>query len=168
VHCTSTIAIVGYQLRGLIGRADVFAADPHHLRTVALQQQFALLPITNDVFDALGGGEDRPFAPIFHFMSRGIASLAEHLSARAPIAYCEADLFGGTGEQAVVVWNGSTVTLGPVAHEFEWNVPDPPREQWPINSALAALGAIQGEASDLFDAIGLSRHRWIEDWLDQS
>jgi hypothetical protein len=36
----------------------------------------------------------------------------------------------------------------------------------PINEALRAVGAAAGRDADEFDAVGLSKHRHSEDWLD--
>jgi hypothetical protein len=159
---------VGYQLSGLITRIDAFVDAPQHLRTVALNQDLGLLPVTDDVVDELGGRHENLFEPIFFFLARGVAALAEQLSQRAPVAYCEVELGGGDGTQAAVVWDAATIVLGPVVHELGWNEPDSPREQWPINAALMALGAVRGNATDPFEAVGLGRHRFTEDWLSDS
>jgi len=160
---------VGYELCALVTRADALDDIGHDLRAVPLRQGFALIPITSEVFDELGGGLAEPFGDTFDFLSGGVRDLAVRLSAHHPVAYLEIDFFGGIGTQSSVVWSDQTVHAGPHSHDFNWHgfdrgEPDPPREQWPVNAALIALGATHHPSSDAFDALGLGRHRNTGQW----
>lgn len=79
-----------------------------------------------------------------------------------PVAYVEAEYFGGVGEQAAAVWDGGALVLGPL-HEPEGQ-PSPPAGS-PISQALRRLGVEAGAGEDEFTAAGLGRHRDVEGWL---
>jgi hypothetical protein len=158
---------VSYELRALAGLHEVaaHAADEAGIAEVELPQGYGLVPITPHVFGRLGGGTGKPFGDTFWFLSSGIEALARRVSHRGPIAYLEAEMFGGTGTQAMVVWRHGEVWLGPATTEFEWPPPDPASNpQWAFNQALRKLGVTRGEAFDEFDTLNLGRHRQTEDW----
>ncbi|MCF2528870.1 hypothetical protein [Yinghuangia soli] len=88
-------------------------------------------------------------------------------SRRGPVAYVEAEFFGGTGFQAAAVWRDGVRAWGPV-HDEQFT---DPRTDWPINRALASLGARQDDRSgaspvylDLFHRAGLGWERSSEEW----
>ncbi|MGX2995765.1 hypothetical protein JNUCC64_16000 [Streptomyces sp. JNUCC 64] len=87
------------------------------------------------------------------------------LSRGGPVARLTADFWGGAGEQTAALWRGGALDWGPVrASEF-----DGPREDWPINAALARLGVTPAgpgapEHRDLFVVVGLGRGRDEADW----
>ncbi|MGW4649943.1 hypothetical protein [Kitasatospora sp. NPDC004289] len=94
---------------------------------------------------------------------------AERLCAwshRGPLARVEAEFFGGEGEQTAAVWRAGRRVWGPVSdRDF-----DGPRQEWPINAALARLGVVPagtGEAVryDLFHQVGLGWERDLDGWL---
>lgn len=147
---------MSYELRALVSRYDVAdrAARAAGYDAVRLPQGYGLVPVTSDLFDRLGGGEVRPFGDAFWFLSSGVAALARRASTTAPVAYLEAEIFGGTGSQAMVLWRDGEVWLGPVTTQAT-----------AVNQALRHLGVGRLGAADEFDALGLGRHRHTEDWL---
>lgn len=158
---------VSYELRALVGRREITAQAAREARgtAVELPQGYGLLPITTQVIERLGGEDPRPFRKNFLFLSAGVESLGWALSLAGGIAYLEAEIFGGTGTQAMVLWRGGEVCLGPVTTEFTATAPDPSSSpQWPFNQALRELGVDRGDAFDEFDALGLGRWRHSEDW----
>jgi hypothetical protein len=159
---------VSYELRALAGRYEIAAQAAREARSTAVElpQGFGLLPITSHMPERLGGDGAWPFGEVFWFLSAGVEALARRTSLAGGIAYLEADIFGGTGTQAMVLWRGGEVCLGPVTTEFTATVPDPSSShQWPFNQALRELGVDRGDAFDEFDALGLGRRRHTEDWL---
>jgi len=141
------------------------AADEAGVTAVELPQGYALVPITPQALDRLGGREGRPFGDTFWFLSSGVEALARRVSHAGPIAYLEADLFGGTGIQAMVAWRDGEVWAGPAITEFGWPPPDPAsRPHWAFNQALRTLGVDRREAFDEFDALNLGKHRHTENW----
>lgn len=156
---------MGYELRAMITPSDA-RLDGLDLAVVQRPERFVLIPLTNDVFDRLGGGDDRPHEQQFWFLSGGIRDLALQLSRTAPVTYIEVEFFGGAGTQASIAWRDGEIIAGPAKHDFESGVDDLPRECWPVNAALAAIGATAGDAIDEFDALRLGQHRQTDDWLD--
>jgi hypothetical protein len=159
---------VSYQLRALAGRYEITAQAAREARGVAveLRQGYGLLPVTNHMLERLDGDGAWPFSEDFWFLSPGLEALARRTSLAGDIAYLEADIFGGTGTQATVLWRNGEVCLGPVCGEFTATAPHPSSsQQWPFNQALRELGVDRGDAFDEFDAVGLGRWRHTEDWL---
>jgi hypothetical protein len=158
---------VSYELRALAGLYQVAAeaAGMAGTAVVELPQGYGLVPITPEVFDRLGGGTAKPFGDTFWFLSSGVEALARKVSHIGPIAYLEAEMFGGIGSQAMVAWRDGEVCLGPATTEFRWPPPDPAASPgWAFNRALRELGVDSGDARDEFDAVSLGQHRHTEDW----
>ncbi|MEU1520360.1 hypothetical protein ABZ490_51120 [Streptomyces sp. NPDC005811] len=87
------------------------------------------------------------------------------LSRGGPVAHVEADFWGGDGHQTAALWRAGVREWGP-AHTSEFGGP---REEWPINAALARLGVVRADPDapdhrDLFVDVGLGQGRDDEDW----
>ncbi|MCW3842785.1 hypothetical protein ONA70_22040 [Micromonospora yasonensis] len=82
-------------------------------------------------------------------------------SRQGPVAYLEAEFAGGLGHQAAVVWQDGEVSWGPC---FDRTL-DRPRSEWPINAALARLGAEPGPWIDPFAELGLHLECGTAGWL---
>jgi hypothetical protein len=122
----------------------------------------ALLPMSRETFDYLGGRESRPFGDISGSCPQDIEELARRASGGGAIAYLEADMHGGAGTQAVVVWRDGEVCLGQVTTTFGWPPPhQSSRPCWAFNRALRG----GRRECDEFDAVALGTHRSTEDWL---
>lgn len=151
-----------YELHALAGlyRVAAQAAGEAGIAVVELPQGYGLVPITAELFDTLGGCTAKPFGDTFCFLSSGVESVARKVSHAGPIAYLEAEMFGGPGTQAMVGSRDGEIWLGPVTTEFGWPPPDPASNpQWALNHALRELGVDRGEAFDEFDALSLGKHR---------
>jgi hypothetical protein len=157
---------VSYELRALAGLYQVAAqaAGEARIAVAELPQGYGLVPITPQVFDRLGGGTVRPFGDTFWFLSSGVESLARKVSHTGPIAYLEAEIFGGSGTQAIVAWRDGEIWLEPATTEFRWPPNPASNPQWAFNQALRQLGVDRGEAFDEFDALNLGKRRHTEDW----
>ena len=162
--------LVSYELRALVGRHPVVVSMSGRaaVSAVELPQGYGLLPITDDVYERLGGGDGKPFGDAVWFLSPAIEALGRRASHIGSVAYLEAEMFGGTGTQATVAWRSGKVCLGPVTTTFGWPPPElSTNSQWAFNHALRELGVARGDAIDEFDALGLGgNHRHTEDWLD--
>lgn len=157
---------MGYVLQGVI--ASVRALRPCRAFVngvvVDLGQGLGLVPMTPALFDEVRHGDeaDPRFAPA-HLFPPGFEVVLGTWSAVDPVAYVEADYFGGIGSQFAAVWREGTVVLGPLV--LTEDEPRPAPGWSPISQALRHLGVSVDGQYDEFDAIGLGRHRHVEDWL---
>ncbi|RLK53822.1 hypothetical protein [Actinokineospora cianjurensis] len=149
-----------YQLRAVIGALPVLRALTAHHPLVELEQGLHLLPMTEDVAAALTVSSGPPLAPFEH-APPGLGDLLATCSTHGPVAYVEADIFGGTGIQIAQTWHHGHTTLGPIHHDDD-EAPPPPIT--PISQALRELGVLR-TTNDEFAAAGLSRHRTTAAWL---
>jgi hypothetical protein len=159
-----------YELDAVVGDAGVLdkpVARLNHAVTATLRQNKTMVLVTAAMFEELtgspppsSGGEpsgDQPFAgrtcPAFE---RILAGWSRH----GPVAHVAASFFGGDGYQGAEVWHAGALAWGPV---FEQDF-DGPREDWPINAALAQVGVRPTgrtyrhdplQPVDLFDEVGL-------------
>jgi hypothetical protein len=156
-----------YCLQAVIAAESVLrelAATVAKARIVPLGQHLSLLPMTDAQLKAVTAA-GAPKLDGFWKAPAGFSRVLATCSATGPLAYIEADCFGGTGIQAAQVWDAGKVILGPL-HLAEG---EPlPATGSPISQALRRLGATKGNHIDEFDAVGLGRHRDTDDWLPRS
>ncbi|MFE6870967.1 hypothetical protein ACFVFS_30975 [Kitasatospora sp. NPDC057692] len=156
-----------YELTAVMGRFDLLRSRTAGLRDAVvapLRQRLGLVPVTPAGLlpgqDAAGPA-DRPFAVLSPAFERTLSDW----SRSGPIAYVEADFHGGDGHQTAAVWRDGAKAWGP-AHTRDFTGP---REDWPINAALALLGVVpSGSAEpghrDLFVEAGLGREQDLDGW----
>ncbi len=116
-----------------------------------------MILVTEDLFQQILDGfpsEDEGPDNGFDLLNGSVCDWAKHISNATPVAYVEAEFFGGIGGQHAIVWDKGLVTLGPLAGVTG-----------PINKALMLLGASATGFHDEFEAIGLNRGRGDEDWI---
>ncbi|MBQ0894634.1 hypothetical protein KBX37_16270 [Micromonospora sp. U56] len=162
---------MSYQLSAVVADVELLreqTAELDHAVLAALRQDFALLPVTPQLVQELTGrlpdfATDEPSAeqPFQLLLSPTLAELLARWSRRGPVAYLEAEFAGGLRYQSAVVWLGGEVSWGPRVDRLL----DGPRVEWPINSALARLGAEPGPWIDPFAELGLHLERHTDGWL---
>ncbi|MGZ9932390.1 hypothetical protein ACXNSR_21245 [Streptomyces sp. NC-S4] len=130
-------------------------------RLASLGQGLSLAPMTGALFDALADGSDVDHLGFWR-LPGGFDRLLAAWSAAGPLAYVEAEYFGGVGEQHAAVWDGGALVLGPL--HVEEGRPTPPAGS-PISQALRRLGVLTTGAEDEFSAAGLGRHRHNAGWI---
>jgi hypothetical protein len=155
---------MGYDLQAVIAGGEVLRAASRHLsaaRMASLGQGLSLMPMTDALFDSIADGSDTGALGFWRLPGGFDRTLADWSTA-GPVAYVEAEYFGGVGEQQAVVWDGGTIVLGPLQV----------REGRPfalagsaISQALRRLGAVASAGEDEFSAVGLDRHRHREQWI---
>jgi len=146
---------VSYDLQALLGKRDALqshAAAFSSARVVSLTNGIAMIPMTNELFEEIGGDG---VVDKFYKFSTAVEDWARRISEDSPIAYVEAEYFGGVGGQNSVAWVRGLRVLEPV-HAAD-----------AINQALKILGvSAAGFAGDEFDAVGLGKYRETESWLE--
>ncbi|MFC9287273.1 hypothetical protein ACFT0E_11430, partial [Streptomyces sp. NPDC057052] len=121
-----------------------------------------LMPMTDALFDSVADGSGVG-ALGFWRLPGGFEKALAAWSAGGPVAYVEAEYFGGVGEQRAAVWDGGTIVWGPL--HVEEGQPFPPAGS-PISQALRRLSVVAGAGEDEFSAVGLDRYRHGEAWID--
>jgi hypothetical protein len=158
---------MGYELQAVIASKPVLLTLAGHITEaciVPLGQHLFLLPMTDAFFGAVTVAGAAELAGFWNAPAGFDHALAA-CSVNGPVAYVEAEFFGGTGTQSVQAWDGGEVVLGPL-HQAEGE-PSATAGS-PISQALRQLGAARGDYFDEFDAVGLGRHRDTQDWLPRT
>jgi hypothetical protein len=106
MYCLEAVIASEPVLRELIGSV-------REARVVALGQHLSLVPMT-DAFFAAVTVAGAPRLDGFWKAPAGFGSILAACSANGPVAYIEADFFGGVGTQSARVWDGGQVVLGPL------------------------------------------------------
>ena len=155
---------MGYDLHAVIAEEEVLRSAAQGLpaaRLASIGQGLALMPVTGALFDSVA---DRSGTGVLGFwrLPGGFDKTLADSSVRGPVAYVEAEYFGGVGEQRAVVWGGGTIVLGPL--HVEEGRPFPAAGS-PISQALRQLGVVASAEEDEFSAVGLHRHRHSEAWI---
>lgn len=151
---------MSYELQAVVGHRDglsgIIAAHSGSA-LVELHQGFALIPVLEDRL-----GNDEPVSKPFVFLTSRLEASIREASKSHPLAYVEAEFFGGSGIQTAGVWSGGEFLYHPEA-----TTPDrsTPVDDAPINRALRALGVRREGRHDEFGSVGLDRFRHTEDWV---
>ncbi|MFD3314599.1 hypothetical protein [Streptomyces sp. NPDC058694] len=155
---------MGYDLQAVIVGREVLRAAAQDLpdaRLASLGQGLSLMPMTDALFDSVtDGSEAGPLG--FRRLPGGFEKTLADWSTAGPVAYVEAEYFGGVGEQQAAVWDGGTIVLGPL--HVQEGQPFPPAGS-AISQALRRLGVVANTEEDEFSAVGLDRHRHGEGWI---
>lgn len=159
---------MGYEVRGVIAEAALAKIIANEFgpatRTVNLEQGFALVPYTDSANNRFLGRHGERLHP-FDRLGSTVSTLLANASRGGPLAYLEAEYFGGAGEQHAAVWDGGTLAWGPMSIRFQQPIPP---QGTAISQALRRIGVTSDDASqDEFDVVGLRRHRHLEDWLPE-
>lgn len=146
---------MAYTLQAFVGDIlDLEKHAPPGAVIVSLGQGKGMIPIGDD-FQEL---HEIPFLPLTDGGSEeippAIKSIAEKF--KEPIAYIEAEFFGGDGTQASAVWKEHALFFGLFVNSDA------------INRALLILGVTKGSHFDEFEALGLGRNRDTNDWVEPS
>ncbi|NNN33928.1 hypothetical protein HLK59_26900 [Streptomyces sp. S3(2020)] len=155
---------MAYDLKAVIAEEAALRRalrDVPAARAASIGQGLSLMPMTHALFESLahgGGGGALGFRRLPEPFEKTLAAW----SADGPVAYVEAEYFGGAGEQRAVVWDGGTVVLGPLRVEEGEPFPS---DGSPLSRALRRLGVVAGPGEDEFSAVGLGRHRHSGAWI---
>ena len=157
---------MGYRLNAAVAEAPLLRCAARGLaraRPAALRQGLALLPVTYgpvDQDDDIVVDDPPGFLLLTDWLVERIAAC----SARGPLAYLEADFFGGAGSQQAVVWERGEIVLGPLHQPVGAPVPT---SGSPLSQALRHLGVATAPGDhDEFDASGLGTHRSSGKWAE--
>ena len=152
-----------YSLYALLGRTNDLEPKSQsfaNARCLRLGGGLSMVPLAEDLIaeiqkaGAVPGGSS--VAGAFEFLSPGVEAWAQALSAATALAYIETEYVGGEGFERAGVWSRSTIALGPLDGAGS------------INQALRALGVQPAAGIEAFEFVGLSRHRSLDEWLQDA
>lgn len=153
-----------YDLKAVIAGEAVLrdvVRDLPAARAASVGQGLWLMPVTDAVWEFVADGGAQGVRG-FRRLSGRLEETLARCSSGGPVAYVEAEYFGGAGEQRAAVWDGGAFVLGPL--HLEEGVPFPPAGS-PVSQALRRLGAVAGAGADEFAAVKLGRYRRGEQWI---
>jgi hypothetical protein len=104
---------MAYRLEAVVATELVlreWAGSIREARIVPLGQHLWLLPMTDKLFDVLTVA-GAPELDGFWKAPAGLGHALTACSANGPVAYVEAEYFGGAGTQSAQVWDGGKVVL---------------------------------------------------------
>jgi hypothetical protein len=149
---------MSYDLRAVLGPSALFDPAPAWIRgsrVVLLDQGVSLIPLTTELLNQFGP-PDRPWlydnALPFLWLPEALVPDLRALSMKGPVAYVEAEYDGQSGFQLAAIW------------KFRKFWRPPKKSTWAINDTLSDLGVKRTGDLDLFDTVGLGRHRDTEEW----
>jgi len=160
---------MGYQLRGMIGARHgiAHASAALGIPPIDLPEGFALLPGPTLAPNASAPVRSWPAGAPFWWLVADWEAAAASASIHSPIAYVEADFFGGVGIQTAVLWRDGAVLVGPLGRDTDRQAPPGSTlDTEPINTTLRQLGVRRTADRDEFDTLALGQRRRTEDWPD--
>ncbi len=150
---------MGHHVQAILGEKhnlDEIKRLYEHSKVIELPQGIYLLPLTEDLYDAVAEVDDNALSdPAFMFLSSKIGSLLLSHSSGQGLVYFETDYFGGTGTQGAVYVKAGEVLIQPTL------------ESNSINQALKLWGIRSSLGKDEFATLFLNWFRSNEDWIEQ-
>ncbi len=130
-------------------------------RVIDLEEGLGLVPLSESLLREIqrewqGSEESTHVADVFEFLTPPVENWVRALSMGSAIAYMETEYFGGEGFERSAIFRDSNVVLGPLDGAGA------------VNRALRALGIEAKPGQEEFDAVGLGRHRSLEEWLSEA
>jgi len=153
-----------YSLCALLGDSAYLKsglAEVPGARVIDLQGGLAMVPLSETLLREIqqewrGSQGSTRVEGVFEFLTPPVESCVRALSKGSAIAYMETEYFGGEGYERSAVFRDAHVILGPLDGAGA------------INGALRALGVAAQPGQQEFDAVGLGRHRSLEEWLSEA
>jgi hypothetical protein len=147
---------------------------PPGLRAVPLDVAgLYFAPATEEVCEAATSADAVLAAQVtgFHELTEGVAGLGRKLSADGAVLYIDVEFFGGDGIQSVIGWEDGKVVFGPsftrTPGQDERRFKPAQRRDMAVNAGLRAIGVHARPGADEFLTVGLARHKWNKDWLQE-
>jgi hypothetical protein len=146
---------MAYELKALLAKVQTFKAAELRYPVVRLSHGMALLPLTETIINLIGV-KRFPLQDFYQItVDSNLDKLGVSLSLFGPVAFIQANIFGGIGDQASMVWSGGERIRLEVSKKA-------------INNAIEDIDEDIWEPSsgDEFDTLDLGRFRYTSEWGD--
>lgn len=145
---------MAYTLQAIVGQTfNLTGRMFEGTHTVALRGGITMIPLGTRFLESYA----LPLLPLMDTevqrLPSALQDLCSSLATNGPIAYVEAEFFGGVGRQAAVLFHHGGGYDGPLFGSDT------------INQCLRQLGVVAIPGSDEFDTVGLGMHRETDAWL---
>lgn len=159
---------MGYILEGVIGPERVLRKVILEQPTavlVPLRQGMAVVPMTDKLVSTITDGTSNHKLG-FWKLPGGFDQVLAEWSSDGPVAYVEAESYGGYGGQRAALWADGKLSLGPLAVDDGDDDGDGSAADGagPISQVLRRLGVVKDNYTDEFEAVGLGRHNHTSEW----
>lgn len=151
---------MGYRLEAIICReqlARLITDEYQSAKRIRLKNKLFLIPYTEEFYDELNQFEKSADFEGFYLLNEKLFNYLLSKSVVDPVAYIEADYFGGVGQQSAIMVGDEKVILDVRAGDSEYG---------PVNLVLKEFGIIRESNLDEWDTVGLLRYRDTDDWLE--
>lgn len=149
---------MSYKLEAFIlsHRAAAALPDLRHLHRFPLNDQFALVPVTRQLYQEVvatyGRAEHDPY-DMFYRLDPRLAETAVRASSVSPVLYVEVDVVNGIGDRTAVVWHEGRAAFGPSEGRSD------------VTEAMRVFGRLAGLSLEQVGELDIFRHRFTEDWV---
>jgi hypothetical protein len=153
---------MGYYLQAILCKQPLVGAifdNFTNTKRVRLDVDLYLIPYTSDLFDEFNQYHASESLEKFELLNE---KLFEYLLAKSvfgPIAYIEAEYFGGVGGQSAIMFMNGHVHHDTRSTDDGYGA---------INTVLREFGVQRNAEFDEWDTVGMLRHRNTDDWLEDS
>ncbi len=153
---------MGYYLQAIICKekaSEIITREFYSAKRVCLKGDLYIIPYTSDLYDEFNQFDKSGHFDKFEYLNEKLFTYLIQKSVIEPIAYVEAEYFGGTGGQSAIMLNNGEVVIDV---RFEDN------GYGAINAVLKEFGINKESDLDEWDTVGMLRHRSTEDWLEDA
>ena len=153
---------MGYLLQAIISKrkmSEIIMSELQLARRVWLKEDLYILPYYPDFYDEFNQYEKSEDFDKFEYLNKKLYNYLINKSAIEPVAYIEAEYFGGTGGQSAIMLDKSEKIVDIRFEDSGYGA---------INTVLKEFGVKKESNLDEWDTVGMLRHRSTEDWLEDA
>jgi len=149
---------MAYVLKAFIGKKKNLKGiekEYQSAKIVELKNNYCIIPVTNSLFNEINKMRLSTKTNFYFYLTKDFENDILEIVLNKKIAYVESEYFGGNGGHLGVVWeNGKRIYDGKLHKKT-------------LNEILKVLGVKKSLFKDEFETLGLNKHRFTENWLDE-